>query len=132
MATRHQVRESVIGFLYAYEIGNDKIEKFIDEILEDEKIRHNQKDFAKELFLGVVNNLKAVDEEIQTKLNNWDFDRIGVIEKSILRLGTYELMFTKVDKAIVINEAIEITKRFGSENSPRFINGVLDKVEAKV
>ena len=129
MATRHQVRESVISLLYAYEVGNQDIDKFLDEMLEEKKIRNKQRDFAKELFNGIIKNLENIDNTIKINIDKWDFDRIGVIEKGILRLGTYEILYSALDKAVVINEAIEITKKFGGDNSPKFINGVLDKIK---
>jgi N utilization substance protein B len=64
MATRTQARQSVIGLLYAYDLGNTNITNFIDEILEDKKIRNKQKDFAVGLFRGVINNLETIDKEL--------------------------------------------------------------------
>ncbi len=128
MATRHQVRESIISLLYAYEVGNQEIDKFLEEILEDKKIRNKQKEFAIELFNGIIKNLKDIDDIIKDNIDKWDFDRIGIIEKAILRLGSYEILYSNLDKPVVINEAIEITKKFGGDNSPKFINGVLDKL----
>ncbi|RXJ97622.1 transcription antitermination factor NusB [Arcobacter sp. CECT 8986] len=129
MATRTQARESVIGLLYAVDLGNDGIIKFVDEILEDKKIRNKQKDFALNLFNGVVDNLEKIDEEIQVHLNQGSLNDLGNVEKSILRLAVYEILFENLDKPIIINEAIELSKRLASDNAPKFINGVLDKVK---
>ncbi len=128
MATRTQARESVIGLLYAVDLGNDGIVKFVDEILEDKKIRNKQKDFALSLFNGVIDNLEAINEEIIQHLKQGTISDIGSVEKSILRLAVYELLFVKLEKAIVINEAIELSKRLGSDSAPKFVNGLLDKV----
>ncbi len=125
MATRHQVRESIIGLLYASDIGNDKIDKFADEFFEEKKIRNKQLEFAKELYDGVKTELKSVDEVIDSYLKEWSLSEIGNIERAILRLGAYELLYSKLDDAIVINEAIELSKRLCSDTSPKFINGVL-------
>merc|ERR1711879_242156 len=121
-------RESVIGLLYAYDLGNEGIVKFIDEILEDKKIRNKQKEFALELFNGVVENIKKIDEEIISHLKQGGIKDIGSVEKSILRLAIFEIFFKDLDKAIIINEAIELSKRLASDGAPKFINGVLDKV----
>ncbi len=67
MATRTQARESIVGLLYAYDLGNVNIAKFSDEILEDKKIRNKQKDFADALFKGVIANLEAIDKNILRK-----------------------------------------------------------------
>ncbi|WP_419769357.1 MAG: transcription antitermination factor NusB [Candidatus Marinarcus sp.] len=128
MATRAQARESVIGLLYAYDLGNEGIVKFVDEILEDKKIRNKQKDFALKLFNGVVNNLEKIDTEVTSHLDKRGLDDIGSVEKSILRLATYEILFESLDKPIIINEAIELAKRLAGDNAPKLINGLLDKV----
>ncbi|WP_321311773.1 transcription antitermination factor NusB [Halarcobacter sp.] len=131
MATRTQARESVIGLLYAYDLGNEGIVKFVDEILEDKKIRNKQKEFALDLFNGVVEHIEAIDEEIVSHLTQGGIKDIGSVEKSILRLAIFEIMFKGLEKAIVINEAIELSKKLASDGAPKFINGLLDKVNKK-
>jgi N utilization substance protein B len=128
MATRTQARESVIGLLYAYDLGNEGIVKFVDEILEDKKIRNKQKEFALSLFNGVVENIVKIDEEIIMHLNQGTLSDIGSVEKSILRLAVYEIQFAELEKAIIINEAIELSKKLASDGAPKFMNGLLDKV----
>ena len=127
MATRHQVREAVISLLYAEEMGSE-MEEFKYDFLEEHKIRNNQKDFALKLFEGINEKLEGIDEIINSYLKEYKLNEIGSMERAILRLGTYELKFTKTDNAVVINEAIELTKKFASETSPKFINGVLDAI----
>ncbi|CAM4029234.1 transcription antitermination factor NusB [Arcobacter cloacae] len=128
MATRTQARESVIGLLYAYDLGNEGIVKFVDEILEEKKIRNQQKEFALKLFNGTVTNIEKIDNEIITHLNQRTLDDLGSVEKSILRLAIYEILFEDLPKAIIINEAIELSKRLASDGAPKFVNGLLDKV----
>jgi len=129
MATRHQARESVIGLLYANDIGNESIEKYLDDILEDKKIRNKQKEFALALYNGVMQNLEKLDSEINKHLKEWKLDSIGNVERAILRLGAYEILFSELDSAVVINEAIELSKTLASESAPKFINGVLDAIK---
>ncbi|MEA3314453.1 MAG: transcription antitermination factor NusB [Campylobacterota bacterium] len=128
MATRSQARESVVGLLYAYDLGNENIAKFADDILEDKKIRHKQKEFATELFKGTIDNLESVDKQIEKHLKQREINDVGAVEKAILRLSIYEISFTSLDKPIIINEAIELAKRLASDNAPKFINGVLDSI----
>jgi len=128
MATRHHARMAVVSLLYAFDLGNQSIGDYTDEILEDKKIRNKQKEFALDLFRGVMENLAAVDEAIIKHLKDWDFERLGSVERATLRLGAYEIMHTELDSAVVINEAIEVSKAFGTEQSPKFINGVLDAI----
>ena len=127
MATRHQARTAVVGLLlYAYDLGNENIANFSDEILEEDKIRNKQREFSHTLFDGTIENLALLDEEIDKHLTDWDYDGIGKVEKAILRLGAYEILVAKTDKAIIINEAVELAKKLADEKSPQFINGVLD------
>ena len=128
MATRTQARESVIGLLYAYDLGNEGIVKFVDEILEDKKIRNQQKEFALKLFNGTIQNIEAIDKEIISHLNQGTLEDIGSVEKSILKLAIYEILFEDLPEAIVINEAIELSKKLASDGAPKFVNGLLDKV----
>ncbi len=128
MATRHHARMAVVSLLYAYDLGNKGIAEYSDEILEDKKIRNKQKEFAMNLFRGVMDHLPEIDDAIVRHLKEWDFDRLGSIERATLRLGAYEALYTDLDPAVVINEAIEVAKAFGTEQSPKFINGVLDAI----
>ena len=129
MATRTQARESVIGLLYAYDLGNVEIVKFIDDLLEEKKIRNKQKEFALNLFHGAIQNLEAIDEQIVAFLTQGTIEDAGSVEKSILRLAIYEILFESLPKAVVINEAIELSKKLASDGAPKFINAILDQVK---
>ena len=129
MSTRHQARTAVVGLLYAYDLGNENIAKFSDEILEEGKIRNKQKEFSDALFQGTIQNLEMLDAKIQEHMKDWDYDAIGKVEKAIMRLGAYEILVAKTDKAIIINEAVELAKELADEKSPQFINGVLDALD---
>ncbi|BDY13494.1 transcription antitermination factor NusB [Hydrogenimonas cancrithermarum] len=129
MATRHQSRGAVIGLLYAHDIGNPEVQQFSEDLLEEKKIRNKQREFALGLYNGVLEHLGTIDEEIKEHLKDWDFDRLDHVDKSILRLGTYELLYTDLDRAVIINEAVELAKELGSDQSPKFVNGVLDAIE---
>ncbi|WP_317381103.1 transcription antitermination factor NusB [uncultured Helicobacter sp.] len=128
MATRTHAREVVAQLLYAYGSGNDGIANFMEEILQEHKIKNAQNEFAKALFNGVLEHLEEVDLRIKHQVKNWDFERIGDMERAILRLSAYEILFSGIDKAILINEALEITKNFSNETSTKFINGILDGI----
>jgi len=131
MATRHQSRTAVVGLLYAYDLGNENIGIFKDEILEEGKIRNKQREFSHGLFNGTIENLEMLDKEIEKHLTDWDYNSIGKVEKAIMRLGAYEILIDKTDKAIIINEAVELAKVLADEKAPKFINAVLDALEAK-
>ncbi|KIM11402.1 MAG: N utilization substance protein B [Sulfuricurvum sp. PC08-66] len=132
MATRHQAREAAIALLYAYDLGNTNIAKFADDILEEKKIRNKQKEFTMELFNGTIEHLPRLDELVKKHLNEWEFERIGHIERAILRMGAYEVLYNTIDSAVIINEAIELAKKLATEQAPKFINGVLDGISKEV
>lgn len=129
MATRTQAREAVISLLYAYDSGNEHINKSAVEILDEKKIRNKQQEFALSLFNGTLLHWDKINELIAKHLKEWGIDRVGKMEKAILRLAVYEICFTSTDAPIVINEAIELAKVYGSDQTPRFINGVLDAIK---
>jgi len=126
MATIHQARNSIVALLYAYDLGTDQLESLKEEHLEDKKIRNKQKIFADELFDGVMKNLEYIDKTILEHLKGRELSELGKIEKAVLRVAVYEMKFTSTDKAILINEALELVKDFGIEEATKFINGVLD------
>lgn len=128
MATRHQVRQAVVSLLYARDINGENNE-FKDEFLESKKIRNKQKIFTEELINGILSNLNTLDDALNEHLNEYKMNEIGEVERAILRLGAYEIKFSDIDKAVAINEAIELAKEMGSDTSPKFVNGVLDKVD---
>ena len=128
MATRTYARSAVIGLLYAYFCGNESIRNFASDILKDRKIKNAQADFALELFDGIINNIKDIDNLMAKNIKNWKLEKIGMIDKCILRLGIYELIYNKLQVAIVINEAIEVAKILGGDDTPKFVNGILDAV----
>ncbi|MCR8699445.1 transcription antitermination factor NusB [Campylobacter ureolyticus] len=128
MATRHQVRQAVVSLLYARDINGEN-DEFKNEFLESKKIRNKQKIFTEELISGILSNLNTLDDVLNEHLNEYKMNEIGEVERAILRLGAYEIKFSDIDKAVAINEAIELAKEMGSDTSPKFINGVLDKVD---
>ena len=128
MATRDHARMAVVSLLYAFDLGNGNTSEHTTEILEEKKIRNKQRDFALDLYEGVMAHLEDIDKAIIEHLKDWDFERLGAIERATLRLAAYEILFGDLDSAVVINEAVEVTKAFGTEQSPKFINGVLDAI----
>ncbi len=128
MATVHQARSSVVSLLYAYGFGKDGIEELKENTWSERKIRNRQKEFAITLFDGTIQNLDFIDATITEHLTEKNLDEIGRVEKSILRVGVFEIKFQRTEKAIVINEALELVKEFGVEPAKGLINGVLDSI----
>lgn len=126
MATRTQAREAVVGLLYAYACGNTAIMQNAPDMLLARKIKNKQQDFALGLLQGVIEHFDSLGEMLEQYLKEWEFSRLGQMEKSILRLGAYEILYTQTDSPIIINEAIELAKMYGDDNAPKLINAVLD------
>ena len=130
MGQRHKAREYALQGLYMFDVGKaalDAIKKFdwLDDPMEDEA-----KDFTYTLIDGTISNLDAIDEVIREYSRNWTPERLTVIDRSILRLAIFEMLFMKDIPAVVtIDESIELGKTFGGENSGQFINGILDSVK---
>jgi len=132
VATRTDARTSVVSILFAWDMGNVGILNNTHEMFEQNKVRNKQRDFGENLLKGTLDHIEAIDSMIESKLKDWDMDRIGKVEKAILRLAIYEMKFTELDKPIAINEALEISKRIGSDEGVSFINGVLDAVKKEL
>jgi len=128
MATITHAREAVIQTLYAQEMGNDQAIEQFEEILKDKKIKGSKAEFANKLLNGVLEHLNQIDEIIKNHLIDWDFDRLDKVDKQILRVGIYELLYTDTPYQIVIDEAVKIAKNFSEDKAKSFINGILDRV----
>lgn len=129
MATRHQVRQTVVALLYANEF-NAQSDESINEFLEQRKVRNEQKSFAVELYNGVCANISQIDEQIAPFIK--EANKMSQVEKAILRLSTFEFLHSDTDKAVIINEAVELAKELGNDNSSKFINAVLDAFKGKL
>jgi transcription antitermination factor NusB len=120
---RHQSRENAMIVIYQYLLLGSDIEELKDNFSE-----YENRDFFNLLINNVVYNLSVLKEEISTYLTDWDFDRLNYVEQAILLIATCELRLQEVERAIVIDEAINLCKKFSDEESYRYINGVLDKL----
>ncbi len=126
---RRLAREYVLQVLYAYEMTHDPIEKVIGDVIGQRLENAKTRSFAEELIHKTVAHIDELDTMIRAKAQNWDFNRIAILDKLILRMGITEfLYFEDIPPKVTINEAIEIAKRFSTEKSSSFINGILDSV----
>lgn len=126
---RRTIREKVLQVLYAHDISKEPITFIIDTILVDLQDHKADFDFAKQLIYKVIQHEEELDNVIKAKVANWEFNRIAVIDKFLLRMGICELMYLhEIPPKVTINEAIEIAKNYSTEKSGKFINGVLDSV----
>jgi transcription antitermination protein NusB len=125
--TRRKSREAAVILLYQ----SDLLGKDSEEILKNE-IDFGKKldEFALELVIGVNKNRKAIDKEIISVVENWTIERIAIIDRNILRVAIYEMLFEKdIPLKVSVDEAIEIAKSLGQkDDTPKFINGILGKI----
>jgi N utilization substance protein B len=126
---RRILREKVVQALYAHEISGDPLEHVIATILRSLEGNRPAHEFARRLVLETVSHAAEIDKIIRAKVANWDFQRIALLDRLILRMGICELLFFKeIPPKVSMNEAIELAKLFSTERSGQFINGVLDAV----
>jgi N utilization substance protein B len=133
MASRRKARILAFQALYAWDASGTPVRELLDFgwVDEDKRVGLDEelKVFARHLMAGAIENIVAVDAAINSHLVNWSFERLKKVDLAILRIGTYSLLFQKdIPAQITIDEAIEIAKEYGSEDSYRFINGVLDGI----
>ena len=130
MRKRTKAREYALQILYAVDITKDDPGECVRRFWEgNEESSAEVKKFAAGLVLGVSDNKKEIDEMITKYATNWHLDRMAVIDRNVLRLASYELLYAKdIPPKVSINEAIDIAKKFGGPDSGKFVNGVLDKI----
>ena len=128
MSLRKQARYLVVQMLYQIDLNPDVSINEIREMIEEHGRSKTVRTFAWELFTGVMEFKPHLDEHIVRVAENWTLKRMAVTDRNILRLGTYELLHTDTPPAVVIDEAVELAREFGSAHSSQFVNGILDKV----
>jgi N utilization substance protein B len=126
---RRKAREITLQALYEIDLAGHTSDKVMTRIIEDNAITPEGAMFARELLEGVVSNREKIDEQIRHFAPAWPLDQMAAVDRNILRLAIYELLHNnKVPVKVAINEAVELSKSFGADSSPRFINGVLSSV----
>ncbi|PIP72825.1 MAG: transcription antitermination factor NusB [Nitrospinae bacterium CG22_combo_CG10-13_8_21_14_all_47_10] len=129
MGKRRVARELALKFMYQSEFNPDDLETQIGQFCERADVQAEILDFMRVLVEKVFAQAEEVDVLIKKFSDNWALERMSMVDRNILRLGICELVFTtSTPPKVVINEAVEIAKKFGTEDSPDFINGILDKV----
>jgi transcription antitermination protein NusB len=126
---RRKGRELALQALYQIEITGDASARAVDLFLGHFEGNAAAKDFARQLVSGVVSQRAEIDGRIEKSTENWKLTRLAKVDLVLLRMATYELLFCpEIPASVSLDEAIEIAKRFGTGDSPAFINGVLDQV----
>lgn len=125
--TRTEAREKIMVILYQIDFYNkEKIDYKLEDVFNENLEMDNK--YVKDIVNGVLENIEKIDEIINKYLENWDLDRLGKTDRAILRLSTYEMMYYDTPKVVVINEAVELAKKYSDDKVVKLINAVLDKV----
>jgi N utilization substance protein B len=133
MGLRREARELALQMLYALD-SNSSVP--LRETLQTFREEHGEvttrvREFAEALVQGVQSQRDGIDEAIRARSKNWSLSRMPRVDLSVMRMAAYELMFRPdIPKKVTINEAIEIVRRYGDKESPAFVNGILDEIEA--
>jgi N utilization substance protein B len=128
---RHKARTLALQALYEIDMVGHDPEATVDHLLEEERLTEENAAFARDLVRGVTRYRDKLDVHIHRFAPVWPVEQIAVIDRNILRLAIFEILLdNRVPVKVAINEAVELAKEFGSDNSPRFINGVLGAVSA--
>lgn len=133
MATRHLIRTIILQSLYEWDFYNQKsdLNKIVERNLEEFGPGIDEPEFAWKIIKGIVEHWDEINKLIEKNAPEWPLAQIPPLDRSILRIGLYELLYAnkeEVPSKVAINEAIEMAKNFGGENSSKFVNGVLGNV----
>lgn len=129
MGERRLSREVSLKVLFQVDLVHTNIEETLKNTFENDKYSDEVKEFALTLVKGVMSNLAEIDKVIKNYTNNWSLERITNIDRSILRIAIYEILYLpNIPKSVSINEAVELAKKYGTKSSFSFVNGVLGRI----
>lgn len=132
MGKRRKARETTLQILFQLEFDDSQLDETISKFLENKKAGKEEKELCTRLICGITAHQAEIDKIIQSVSENWRIARMAIVDKNILRMAAYEMLYDKdLAPAIIINEAIEIAKKYSSEQSATFINGILDALNKK-
>ena len=135
---RHRAREQALQLLFQWDFRRTPLDEitrgYYDSLLlsEDSTAQPRPEEFTGELFHGVVDELTDVDDRIERNASNWRMSRMPAVDRNVLRLAVWEMLRTETPPAVIIDEALELARRFSGEESVHFINGVLDAVRREL
>ena len=130
---RRKARALAFQALYEVDSVGHEVEGVVNHLLAEAGLSEENAGFTRELVSGVIQNKEKIDRHIQSLATAWPLEQIAVVDRNILRLAIFEILLdNKVPVKVAINEAVELAKKFGSDNSSRFVNGVLGSVSSLV
>jgi N utilization substance protein B len=133
MGERRRGREYALQMLFKIDMSGTGVEETFQLFWRERAVTGTTRDFAERLVRGTTGNLTLIDPHIRESAEHWRLERMAAVDRNVLRLAVYEFLFEPdVPRVVVIDEAIEMAKRFGGEESSQFINGILDTVRLKL
>ena len=133
MGPRRKAREYALQMLFQWDITHDSIHQIASTFFQDQEEGQGVVEFARQLVIRTVDHVEQIDALIQRHAEHWRLDRMATVDRNLLRLATQGFLFDEeTPKTVVINEAIEIARRFSSQESPQFINGILDSIKREL
>ena len=130
MGKRRRAREVALKVLYEMEVARKKPEETLSGFWENYPCKEEVRSFAIKLVTGTIENLSSIDALLREHADNWDIGRMASVDRNILRFASYELLFLdEIPPKVTINEAIEIAKKYSTQDSGRFVNGILDTIK---
>lgn len=130
--TRRKARECALQMLFAADVvklQNDRLTVDYWTELGDEGVDEKTQEFADNLVRGTLTHLETIDDRIRTRAEHWRIERMAIVDRNVLRLAVYEFLFEDTPHTVVINEALEIARRFSTFEATQFINGILDAIK---
>lgn len=135
LANRHKARECALQMLFSADLvempADEQIRSYWNE-LGDEEIDQPTRDFASMLAAGTLSNLSVIDERIRSRAEHWRIERMAIVDRNVLRLAVFEFAYVDTPNTVVINEALEIARRFSTYEATQFINGILDAIRIDI
>ena len=129
MRKRTQAREAALQILYHRDINPEPVESLLPSFWESAPVLPEVREYAERLVQGTLLHLDEIDETLAKYAEHWNLRRMAVVDRNIMRFAVYELLFVEeVPPKVVINEAVNIAKKFSQEESGKFVNGILDKI----
>ena len=127
--TRRKIREKIFKLLFEYELINNDIEKRINDVITEEYLKKDEEiDFLRSYVTEIIANESILIERIKDVLEGWTYERLGTIEKVLLKISFYEITIKKIGYEIAINEVLEISKKYSYNDTKDFLNGILAKL----
>ena len=127
--TRREIREEIFKLLFEKELTDNNVEKRIEETIKENNIRKEEHvEFLKSYIIDIIENEEVLIEKIKEILDGWTCERLGTLEKVILKISFYEITIKKIGYEIAINEAVELAKKYSYDDTKEFLNGILAKL----